>query len=122
LYPFESTIARPDVTAALAVENIDIGGPAMIRSAAKNHADVLVVIDPNDYEEVLGAIAAGGSDFEFRHRFAAKAFAHTAGYDAAISAYLGNSRQFPDRLTLQFDKREQLRYGENPHQVAALYA
>jgi phosphoribosylaminoimidazolecarboxamide formyltransferase/IMP cyclohydrolase len=122
LYPFEATVARHDVTQALAVENIDIGGPAMIRSAAKNHADVLVVIDPNDYTEVLGAIASGGSELAFRHRFAAKAFAHTAGYDAAIAAYLGKDRQFPDRLTLQFDKRQQLRYGENPHQLAALYA
>jgi len=122
LYPFEATIARSDVTQALAVENIDIGGPAMIRSAAKNHADVLVVVDPDDYGQVLGSIASGGSDLAFRHRFAAKAFAHTAGYDAAIAAYLGGQQQFPDRLTLQFDKREQLRYGENPHQVAALYA
>ena len=123
LYPFEATIAQPDVTPEVAVENIDIGGPAMVRSAAKNHADVLVVVDPNDYEEVQAAISSGGSDFELRHRFAAKAFAHTARYDAAIAGYLlSGEREFPELLNLQFDKREAMRYGENPHQRAALYA
>jgi len=122
LYPFEATIARPDVTAELAVENIDIGGPAMIRSAAKNHADVLVIVDPNDYDEVRAAIAAGGTSFEQRHRFAAKAFFHTARYDAAVASYLSNDDEnFPDLLNLQFDKRQTMRYGENPHQRAALY-
>ena len=122
LYPFEATIARPDVTAELAIENIDIGGPAMIRSAAKNHADVLVIVDPNDYEEVRSAIAGGGTDFELRHRFAAKAFSHTARYDAAVASYLSSAdREFPDLLNLQFEKRETMRYGENPHQRAALY-
>ncbi len=123
LYPFEATVARTDVTAAAAVENIDIGGPAMIRSAAKNHADVLVIVEPNDYAEVRAAIHAGGTTFELRHRYAAKAFAHTARYDAAVASYLlGADRDFPDLLNLQFDKRENMRYGENPHQRAALYA
>ncbi|HEY6599030.1 MAG TPA: bifunctional phosphoribosylaminoimidazolecarboxamide formyltransferase/IMP cyclohydrolase [Pseudomonadales bacterium] len=123
LYPFEATIARADVTAELAVENIDIGGPAMIRSAAKNHADVLVIVDPDDYTQVRQALADGGTDFRLRHSFAAKAFAHTARYDAAVTAYLsGGGDEFPDRLTLQFDKRAMLRYGENPHQRAALYS
>jgi len=123
LYPFEATIARANVSAAEAIENIDIGGPAMIRSAAKNHADVLVVVDPNDYAQVHGALAAGGSDFATRHRFAVKAFAHTARYDASVTAYLaGCDAEFPDLLNLQFEKREQMRYGENPHQRAALYA
>jgi phosphoribosylaminoimidazolecarboxamide formyltransferase/IMP cyclohydrolase len=122
LYPFEATIARPDTTPEVAVENIDIGGPAMVRSAAKNHSDVLVVVDPNDYEEVRGAIRSGGADFQTRHRFAAKAFAHTARYDAAVAAYMANGdRDFPDVLNLQFDKRAVMRYGENPHQRAALY-
>ena len=122
LYPFEATIARPDVTAELAIENIDIGGPAMIRSAAKNHADVLVIVDPNDYEEVRSAIASGGTSFELRHRFAAKAFSHTARYDAAVASYLSSAdREFPDLLNLQFERRETMRYGENPHQRAALY-
>jgi phosphoribosylaminoimidazolecarboxamide formyltransferase/IMP cyclohydrolase len=122
LYPFEATVARPDVTAELAVENIDIGGPAMIRSAAKNHADVVVIVDANDYEEVRSAITVGGTTFEQRHRFAAKAFSHTARYDAAVASYLlGADREFPELLNLQFQKRETMRYGENPHQRAALY-
>ncbi len=123
LYPFEATVARADVTAAVAVENIDIGGPAMIRSAAKNHADVLVIVEPNDYAEVRAALDAGGTAFEMRHRYAAKAFAHTARYDAAVASYLlGADQEFPALLNLQFDKRETMRYGENPHQRAALYA
>ena len=123
LYPFEATIARPDATAEIAVENIDIGGPAMVRSAAKNHSDVLVVVDPNDYAKVRAALDAGGTDFDLRHRFAAKAFALTARYDAAVASYLlSGDREFPDLLNLQFDKLESMRYGENPHQRAALYA
>jgi phosphoribosylaminoimidazolecarboxamide formyltransferase / IMP cyclohydrolase len=122
LYPFEATVARPDVSRELVIENIDIGGPAMLRSAAKNHADVLVVVDPNDYAEVLAALAAGGTDLALRYRFAAKAFAHTAAYDAAIAAYLTAAERFPQSLTLHFDRRDELRYGENPHQAAALYA
>ncbi len=121
LYPFEATLERADVTAALAIENIDIGGPAMVRSAAKNHTDVLVVVDPNDYAEVQHALAGGGTNIALRHRYAAKAFAHTAAYDAAIADYLAPAASFPQRLNLRFDKREDLRYGENPHQTAALY-
>ncbi len=123
LYPFEETVAGTDVTAETAIENIDIGGPAMVRSAAKNHESVLVVVDTNDYGEVRGAIELGGTNFALRHRFAAKAFAHTARYDTAVAAYLaGAGEALPDVLTLQFDKREEMRYGENPHQRAALYA
>ena len=123
LYPFEATVARADVTLEMAIENIDIGGPAMVRSAAKNNVSVLVVVDPNDYDEVRGAIEAGGTNIALRHRFAAKAFAHTARYDAAVAAYLaaGADDAFPDVLTLRFDKRQDMRYGENPHQRAALY-
>ena len=123
LYPFEATIARADASREIAIENIDIGGPAMVRSAAKNHRDVLVVVDPADYAEVRAACEMGGSTLEQRSRFAAKAFAHTARYDSAIAGYLsGGDREFPNALYLQFDKRETLRYGENPHQRAALYA
>ena len=89
LYPFEATVARSDCTLELAVENIDIGGPAMLRSAAKNHRDVLVVVDPADYPDVLARLSAGGTDFDYRLHMATKAFRHTAAYDAAISRYLG---------------------------------
>ena len=89
LYPFESTVARSDCTLELAVENIDIGGPAMLRSAAKNHRDVLVVVDPADYPDVLARLSSGGTDFDYRLHMATKAFRHTAAYDAAISRYLG---------------------------------
>jgi phosphoribosylaminoimidazolecarboxamide formyltransferase / IMP cyclohydrolase len=123
LYPFEATVAKHDATREEAVENIDIGGPAMVRSAAKNHKDVLVVVDPNDYAEVRSIVESGGSTFDQRFRYAAKAFAHTARYDAAVAGYLaGGETEFPNLLSLQFDKKESLRYGENPHQRAALYA
>lgn len=89
LYPFAATVARPDCTLAQAVENIDIGGPAMLRSAAKNHREVLVVVDPKDYAPVAERLASGGTDFEYRLRMAVKAFAHTAAYDDAIARYLG---------------------------------
>ena len=89
LYPFEATVARSDCTLELAVENIDIGGPAMLRSAAKNHRDVLVVVDPADYPDVLARLSSGGTDFDYRLHMATKAFRHTAAYDAAISRYLG---------------------------------
>ncbi len=120
LYPFAATIAREDCTDALAIENIDIGGPAMLRSAAKNHADVLVVVDPADYASVAEA-ARDGSELAMRRRFALKAFRHTAQYDATIAAYLGADETLPPSLTLTFDKVEDLRYGENPHQRAAFY-
>ena len=88
LYPFEATVARPDCTLELAIENIDIGGPAMLRSASKNHRDVLPVVDPLDYPGVVDRLRAGGTALDYRLRMAAKAFRHTAAYDAAIVAYL----------------------------------
>ena len=122
LYPFAETVAREDCTFELAIENIDIGGPAMVRSAAKNHADVLVVVDPADYPAVSEAVAAGGSGYEQRKRLAAKAFRHTARYDAMVSGYLGADQAFPESLTLTWDRLQEMRYGENPHQAAAFYA
>jgi len=124
LYPFAQTIADPAATFADAVENIDIGGPAMIRSAAKNHAFVTVVVDAADYGSVLEEIASHGDTTpETRRRLAAKAFRHTAAYDAMIAAYLTEraGETFPERLTLTFEKMCDLRYGENPHQRAAYY-
>ena len=120
LYPFAATVARDDCTDELAIENIDIGGPAMLRSAAKNHADVLVVVDPADYGAVAEA-AREGSELAMRRQFALKAFRHTARYDATIAAYLGADEALPPSLTLTFEKAEDLRYGENPHQDAAFY-
>ncbi len=122
LYPFAEAIARPDCTDELAIENIDIGGPAMVRSAAKNHRDVLVVVDPADYAAVTQAVTAGGSDFELRRQLAAKAFRHTARYDAMVSGYLTAEGAFPESLTLTWDRVQEMRYGENPHQAAAFYA
>ncbi len=125
LYPFEDAIARDDCTLADAIENIDIGGPAMLRSAAKNHSDVLVVVDPDDYAGVAEALeVSGGSDAALRSRLAVRAFAHTAAYDAAIAGYLSRHQgeQFPATLNLAFERRLDMRYGENPHQAAALYA
>ncbi len=127
LYPFAATIARPDCTFDEAVENIDVGGPAMLRAAAKNHADVTVVVDPADYPAVLAELeAAGSTSIDTRGRLAAKAFAHTAGYDAMVAHYLLRAQQlpierFPDHLPLVLDKLRELRYGENPHQRAAFY-
>ncbi len=122
LYPFAQTVARPDCTFELAIENIDIGGPAMVRSSAKNHADVAVVVDPGDYGEVLEGLAAGGLAYEQRKALAVKAFRHTARYDAMVAAYLGAEEALPDSLTLTYEKVQALRYGENPHQQAAFYA
>ena len=93
LYPFAATVARPDCTLEQAVENIDIGGPAMLRSAAKNHREVLVVVDPADYAPVAERLASGGTSFDYRLRMAVKAFAHTATYDAAIARYLGETAE-----------------------------
>ena len=128
LYPFEATLARSGATRDEIIENIDIGGPSMVRSAAKNHARVAVVSDPSDYEAVLGEIALRGEvGEEMRRRLAAKAFAHTAAYDAAISGYLsspsegGAAMPFPQFLTLPFERVYGLRYGENPHQSGAFY-
>lgn len=120
LYPFASTIARPNVTTEEAIEQIDVGGPAMVRAAAKNHQSVLVVVSPDDYEAVLAALREQTVSAELRRQLAARAFAHTAAYDAAIAGYLGAER-FPDTLPLAFRKAQDLRYGENPHQRAALY-
>src|SRR5690606_21056901 len=119
LYPFAETIARPDVTFEEAIENIDIGGPSMVRAAAKNHAYVTIVVDPADYEPVLAELKEKGQiSSELRRRLAAMAFRHTAGYDALIAQYLSEQagERFPERLTLTFDKAQTLRYGENPHQ------
>ncbi len=127
LYPFAQTIARPDCSYAEAIENIDIGGPAMLRAAAKNHADVTVLVDPADYAGVLAEIdAAGDTSIDTRSRLAAKAFAHTARYDTIVAAYLQQrqdygDQDFPDQLPMYFDKQQDLRYGENPHQRAAFY-
>jgi phosphoribosylaminoimidazolecarboxamide formyltransferase/IMP cyclohydrolase len=115
LYPFRETVARPDVTEAEAIEKIDIGGPAMIRAAAKNHEYVGVVTSASQYDEVATAIEQGGLDDELRRSLAAEAFFHTASYDAAIVGWIGDSRVIPLRRV------SELRYGENPHQPAALY-
>ena len=133
LYPFRRTVARPDCRFEEAVENIDIGGPAMLRAAAKNHAAVAAVSDPDDYPGVVEEMRrnAGALSAETRYRLAAKAFAHTARYDAAIADFLGSvvdpgrhpleRTRFPKVLTRQFHRQAQMRYGENPHQAAALY-
>ncbi|MGQ9549566.1 MAG: bifunctional phosphoribosylaminoimidazolecarboxamide formyltransferase/IMP cyclohydrolase [Roseiflexus sp.] len=120
LYPFSETIARPDVSFAEAIEQIDIGGPALVRAAAKNHDSVLVVVCPDDYDPVLTALRTRTVTSDLRRRLAARAFAHTAAYDAAIAAYLSDE-PFPQTLPLAFRKAQDLRYGENPHQRAALY-
>ena len=121
LYPFAQTISREDCTEELAVENIDIGGPAMIRSAAKNFNDVMVVVDPTDYQRLINALDEGEPSLEMRKQMAIKAFRHTAQYDATVAGYLGREEPFPDSLTLAYEKLEELRYGENPHQNAAFY-
>jgi phosphoribosylaminoimidazolecarboxamide formyltransferase/IMP cyclohydrolase len=121
LYPFAATIARADCTDEMAIENIDIGGPAMVRSGAKNHANVLTVTNPQDYAEVVQAMGRGAIDLAMRRAFAIKAFRHTAQYDATVAAYLGADDLLPDSLTLTYDKVDAMRYGENPHQAAAFY-
>jgi phosphoribosylaminoimidazolecarboxamide formyltransferase/IMP cyclohydrolase len=123
LYPFEKTVAKPGVKLHEAIENIDIGGPSMLRSAAKNHASVTVVVDINDYATVIAEMKAhhGDTTPEFRATLAVKVFAATSRYDGAIAAYLGKSDGLPDTLTLSLPKAQALRYGENPHQKAALY-
>jgi len=146
LYPFETTVAKPNVTLEEAIENIDIGGPSMLRSAAKNHRHVTVVMDPNDYDEVAAQIKArGNTSLEFRSKLAARVFARTSAYDAAIAAHLIKvfnppgpapsrvvnvqsalpfeepGRALPPMLILETPQAQPLRYGENPHQRAALY-
>ncbi len=131
LYPFEETVARPDCDLPTAIENIDIGGPTLIRAAAKNHRDVTVVCDPADYDRVLEAMTAnaGAVDDQTRLDLAVRAFEHTAQYDGAIANYLGAIIEHPEgkpeglprTFNMQFRKRQAMRYGENPHQTAAFY-
>ena len=123
LYPFVATVTGGDVTLAAALEEIDIGGPTMIRAAAKNHPWVIPVVDPADYDAVLDALRSGGPDAEQRRALAAKAFQHVAHYDTAIAEYLrGGDNPFPEQLTVGLTRAgEPLRYGENPHQRSALY-
>jgi phosphoribosylaminoimidazolecarboxamide formyltransferase / IMP cyclohydrolase len=124
LYPFEATVAK-GAPFDDCVENIDIGGPALIRAAAKNHDFVTVLTDPDQYAEVLAALAeAGGTSLVLRRRLAGEAYARTAAYDSAIGAWFAAQREdvFPKRLTIAGSLRQTLRYGENPHQAAAFYA
>src|SRR5471030_1590622 len=128
LYPFEQTVARPDVSLHDAIENIDIGGPSMLRSAAKNHDSVTVVVDPTDYAEVGRQFSENGNTtLELRRKLAAKVFARTAAYDAAIAAHLqkefnvGQASSLAPALLISAPLAQHLRYGENPHQAAALY-
>lgn len=125
LYPFKETIAKENTTFEEAIENIDIGGPSMLRSAAKNHACVTVVVDDTDYETVISELKADGTTtLETRQKLAAKVFRHTAAYDALIGSYLTEQvgEEFPEKMTFTFEKKQDLRYGENPHQKAAFYA
>ncbi|MCK5489760.1 MAG: bifunctional phosphoribosylaminoimidazolecarboxamide formyltransferase/IMP cyclohydrolase, partial [Gemmatimonadetes bacterium] len=127
LYPFRETVARPDTTLAGALEQIDIGGPTMLRAAAKNHPFVWPVCDPADYESLISAIDEGGDQDEFRRSLATKVFAHTAAYDSAVAGYLRGSRNegdgggLPEDLMVSLTRVQSLRYGENPDQRAAFY-
>ena len=123
LYPFRETIAKPNVTMEDAVEHIDIGGPSMLRSAAKNWESVTVVCNPADYETILSEIKAGGNTTrETRLQLSAKAYTHTAEYDMAISTYMRAQAGLPEKLFLEYDLKQELRYGENPHQEAKFFA
>lgn len=124
LYPFQQTIAKDDVTVEDAIENIDIGGPTMLRSAAKNHEYVTVIVDPADYEQVIAEYKAEGkTTFATRRALAAKVFRHTAAYDSVISQYMTElvGEKQPESVTYTFDLQQSLRYGENPHQQASFY-
>ena len=127
LYPFQATIARDDCDLPLAIENIDIGGPAMVRSAAKNHNDVAIVVNACDYDNVINECENGGITLETRFQLACRAFEHTSQYDGAIANYLGkiqvdgSKADFPQTVNLQFQRKQVMRYGENPHQKAAFY-
>ncbi|SDX96746.1 phosphoribosylaminoimidazolecarboxamide formyltransferase / IMP cyclohydrolase [Evansella caseinilytica] len=124
LYPFQATIENPEATFADAIENIDIGGPSMLRSAAKNHASVAVIVDAADYDTVVEDLEANGElSAERKRKLAAKAFRHTAAYDALIAEYLTQQvgEEAPEKLTVTYNLRQQLRYGENPHQQASFY-
>ena len=126
LYPFEKTIADPHCSLPEAIEHIDIGGPTMLRAAAKNFQRVTVVVDPNDYEKLIHEMDThqGATTLETRHHLAQKTFAHTAHYDTVVANYLApvsTADHFPEVLTRTFPKKQALRYGENPHQLAACY-
>ena len=124
LYPFKETILKPDVTLPVAIENIDIGGPTMLRSAAKNHKDVVVICDPADYPAVIAELKEKGEvSYDTKYRLALKVFQHTAAYDTMISDYLRKEAGYglPDNFTMTFEKAQDLRYGENPHQKAWYY-
>ncbi len=123
LYPFQATITKDDCTLEDAIENIDIGGPAMLRSSAKNHASVTVVVDDADYQQIMNEISkSGNTTLETRTKLALKTFEHTAAYDGAIANYLGKGDVgFSNTINLQFNKLQSMRYGENPHQNAAFY-
>ncbi len=123
LYPFKETILKEEVTLEEAIENIDIGGPTMLRSAAKNHQDVTVVVDPKDYNKILDEVSlAGNTTHETRYKLALKVFQHTSHYDTLIAEYLGKDlKEFPETLTITYEKVQDLRYGENPHQKAVFY-
>ncbi|MBA2175951.1 bifunctional phosphoribosylaminoimidazolecarboxamide formyltransferase/IMP cyclohydrolase [Halobacillus locisalis] len=120
LYPFKNTIAKEDVTEAEAIENIDIGGPTMLRSAAKSFEDVTVVVDPSDYDQVIEALKHDQLTHDVRRQLASKVFRHTANYDAMIAGYM-TEEPFPETYTVTYEKVQSLRYGENPHQTAAFY-
>ncbi|MDR1272893.1 MAG: bifunctional phosphoribosylaminoimidazolecarboxamide formyltransferase/IMP cyclohydrolase [Clostridiales Family XIII bacterium] len=124
LYPFKETILKEDTTLPVAIENIDIGGPTMLRSAAKNHKDVVVVCDPADYASVIEGLKSGeGLGYDEKYRLALKVFEHTAAYDALIASWLRKEKDLPlpDAPTFTYEKIQDLRYGENPHQKAAYY-
>lgn len=124
LYPFKETVQKPESTHADIIENIDIGGPSMLRSASKNYQSIPVICSPDDYDTVLEEIKdLGETTLETRERLAARAFRHTARYDAMIADYLTkrSGEKFPESMTITFDKVQDLRYGENPHQKAAFY-
>ena len=133
LYPFAATVAKADCTLPDAIENIDIGGPTMVRSAAKNHKDVAIVVNSSDYNEIIEGLKQGGLSYAQRFNLALKAFEHTAAYDGMIANYLGTIDQsaetlsteqrkaFPNTFNTQFIKAQDMRYGENPHQTAAFY-
>jgi len=123
LYPFRQTIAKEGVTLDEAIENIDIGGPSMVRSAAKNWKDVTIVCDPSDYDAVLSELRENGKTSDAtRLRLSAKAYTHTAEYDSCIATYMRAQSGLPEKLFLEFDFKQSLRYGENPHQQAAFYS
>src|SRR5690348_9956167 len=123
LYPFRATAARSGVSQEEVIEQIDIGGPSMLRSAAKNFDAVTVIVEPRDYGRVLAALKANDDDLDLRRILAEKAFAHTAAYDATIAAWFANQRndKFPEAMAVAISRQQKLRYGENPDQPAAFY-